>query len=881
MPSLSKLFVELGLNDKGFSSGLSKAGGAVGSLGKIAGIGLVGVGVAAAAAGVELFKIGSEWDSASDLIVTKTGATGDAFTTLSNTTKSVFGSIPTDMETAASAVADLSVKTGATGDALDSLAKSEIELARITGTDLNANIDASAKIFNAFGVETENQTKTLDQFFRASQSSGMGVDVLMASVQQFAPVLQAMGLGAGESANLIGKLDKAGLHTTVVMQGFKKSLGVFAKAGVSDVKAGMTDVFNSIKNAGSSADATAIAMKYFGAKAGPELAQAILDGKISVDDLTGSLDENGQSILDTAASTNDFAENLKIFKNNLQLALIPLGTLVFAGVNLLIPLMTVGAQWVGKFAESLSAAFSSGTPVAELIKQFPEPLQGAARGFLLIADAIGDLVHSFQAGGFEEFTKVLPQKLDQIKQGLTGLASEGFNALASAVGSIDWSAVWSVVSNVGQWLIGRLGDVTADLAQWASDEIGDIDWSAVWAVVSDVGLWLLDRLGDIATDIGTWAYDQIVAVDWSAVWDGIQDVGLFLIDKYGDIYLAIGTWAYEQIVAVDWGAVWDGISDVGLYLVDKMGEIASNLFTWAQEQFTGVDWVEAAGDLSETLKPIGEDLLQGLADGAEATWELLKTWIGNRGINAQLAIGSLLTTLKQSGKDLLQGLADGADQIWKTLKTWISNRGLNAKLAIGSLISTLLQSGKDLLTGLYDGAKTIWTNARTWLSNRGTNAANAVGALGSYLLQAGRDLIQGLIDGIQEKIPFLDQAVGGINFIIDKIDRGNSPWPMMIEAGSDAIDGLVIGMMSKKSGLATAVNSINGVVNGVGGTLGTAPGFSGASFSGSAGTATPQPIYVSVQIESMPLPGVTNYEQFRDKLGKEMAREVALRIGGV
>jgi phage-related minor tail protein len=105
--------------------------------GKTMGKALLGVGVAAGAAGVALFKVGEEFDSAYDKIRTQTGATGKEMTKLKNSFRNVVSDVPTDFENAGRAVGELNTRLGLSGKPLDRMAKQMLELSRITDTDLS------------------------------------------------------------------------------------------------------------------------------------------------------------------------------------------------------------------------------------------------------------------------------------------------------------------------------------------------------------------------------------------------------------------------------------------------------------------------------------------------------------------------------------------------------------------------------------------------------------------------------------------------------------------------------------------------------------------------------------------------------------------------
>jgi len=324
--------VQLGLDPKKFNQGIdattAKLKATGGQFKK------VGMGMSAA-----LFKIGSDYDSMVDTIRIGTGATGDALQGLADDAIAVFKTIPTSMDLAGQAVSQLTQKTGLTGQALQDLARSELELARITGGDLNAIIDSTTDVFNSWGIATNDQVGQLDKLMRASQASGVPVETLAQQLAQFGPTLRGMGLDIDQSTALLASLSKAGLDTGTVVAGLKKAFVNFTEAGVTDTNAALNDVITRIKNAPDDLSAAQLAMDTFGNKAGGALADAIRSGAVDYQGLLDIIQNGDETVLGAAAATNDWKENLQILQNRITAKLIPAANWMFAKVNEGIPIL--------------------------------------------------------------------------------------------------------------------------------------------------------------------------------------------------------------------------------------------------------------------------------------------------------------------------------------------------------------------------------------------------------------------------------------------------------------------------------------------------------------------------------------------------------------
>jgi phage-related minor tail protein len=259
-------------------------------------------------------------DDAFDTLRVGTGATGAALQQLTADFNAVALAVPSSLGQTATAVTELSRRTGASGTALQGLATQVLNLSRITGTDLNANVRNSARLFGDWKIATEAQAGTLDFLFRASQATGIGVDQLAASVVRFGAPLRQMGFSFQQAATLIASFEREGVNADAVLGSLRRGLATFTKAGL-DAPAALQTVIRKMQELGPGAEATSLALKVFGTRAGPEMAAAILEGRLEIDKLLGSLTSSTETINGAAADTADLAESLAILRNRATLAL--------------------------------------------------------------------------------------------------------------------------------------------------------------------------------------------------------------------------------------------------------------------------------------------------------------------------------------------------------------------------------------------------------------------------------------------------------------------------------------------------------------------------------------------------------------------------------
>lgn len=358
-----KLTIVLAGDAKGAMGAFDEAGkGADGlgskfqNLGKVAAVGIAALGAGVAAAAVGLFKIGETFDEAYDKIRVGTGATGEALEGLKSDFKEVVKSVPADFGAAGDAVATLSRRFNVTGEDLQFLSKNFLELSRITGTDLTANMAAGSDALLNWDVAAKDAATPLNELFRASQLSGVSFETLAKQLADNGAVLRGLGFDMGQATTLVAGLGKAGIDTGDVMPALSKALATAAKSG-KDAETVYKETVKAIKTAGTDVEAAGIAMEVFGAKAGPRLSQLIREGSLSFDLLGESIAEGSDTILQAGQDTQDFGEKWQMIKNRVFVALEPLAMKLFDAIG-------KAMDKLGPKVEQLSAWFSENLPKA-------------------------------------------------------------------------------------------------------------------------------------------------------------------------------------------------------------------------------------------------------------------------------------------------------------------------------------------------------------------------------------------------------------------------------------------------------------------------------------------------------------------------------------
>ncbi len=297
-----------------------------------------------AAIGALAMSAAGEMKKGYNIIRAETGATGEKFQALKADMKAVFTSTDSSAQQAATAVGELSTRLGLAGEPLQNLSKQIIALSELTGEDLKTTIASSTRVFGDWSVATSKQAETLDFLFKVSQNTGIGVNRLMQLVVQFGAPLRAMGFTIQESATMLGKWEKEGVNTELVLGSLRIAMAKFASDGIP-MRKGLEDTIKKIQQLGPGAQATSEAMKIFGRRAGPDMAAAILEGRFGIEQLQKQIEGSTDTILKAKDETEGFGAKMKELRNNIVAALEPLGKdLVRMMKTDFIPLIKSGAD---------------------------------------------------------------------------------------------------------------------------------------------------------------------------------------------------------------------------------------------------------------------------------------------------------------------------------------------------------------------------------------------------------------------------------------------------------------------------------------------------------------------------------------------------------
>lgn len=567
----------------------------------------------AAAIGVGAVKI----DAALDTIRIKTGLTGQDLTKVEGVFRSVAARVPNDFGEVADAVSLVRARMGDLSEGeLAGLSKNFLTLARITKQDVNTVIEEQTRLLGDWGISARDSGAALDFLVALSQKTGVSIDGISQKLVQFGGPLRQLGFGFEESAALIAKFEKEGVNTELVLGSMRIALGKMAKEGEAPAET-LRRTIREIKNAGDAGKANALALELFGARAGPDMAAAIREGRFEVDGLLATLGDTSGALQNTAKDTDGFGETLKRFRNRALLAIEPLATKLVSALDGLVPKL----EPVFDFVERLVEGFTNLSPKWQLM----------IGGALAFAAALGPILM------------------------VLGPIITLLGAILSPVGL--------VVAAIAALAVGFV------IAYQRSEEFREVVAQVVAAVSAKVGelvAWWQTMLPKISEAVGhvvtvvralwqQWG-DELLTIA-RAVWES----GIVNVVRTA---LAVVQGIIQTVLAVingDWGQAWEGVKQIVGAAFEFVKTIVANALTIVvsilkiQLDVARQIWSAGWEALKSALGAIWEGIKGAVSSGIEGVLGFVRSLPGR----IRDAVGDLGGLLVDAGRDLIEGLING------------------------------------------------------------------------------------------------------------------------------------------------------------------------------------------------------------------------------
>ena len=489
--------------------------------------------MAVGTAAVSSFK---EVDEALDIIVKKTGATGEAMDGFQTVFDNVASAVPADLNDVGSAVGEINTRLGFTGTELEKASEQFLKFAQLNDTDVNSAVQLVTRAMGDAGIEASNYSEVLDQLNVAGQMSGIGVDTLAESLAKYGAPMRALGIDTKNAIAMFAGWEKAGVNTSIAFSGMKKAISNWGKEG-KDSAAEFSKVMQQIKDAPDIASATTLAIEAFGSKAGPDLADAIKGGRFEVDEYVKALEDASGNIDSTFESTQDGFQKFKTATNAAKIALAGFGKIIAEAVS---PYVDKVTKLINQATERFKGLDSQAQKNIVKLAAIAAAVGPVLVGFGKISSGIGTVITDFGkvnkaimklsgASGFSGIAKIMT--------GPFGIAAAAVAAAAVLIYQ-NWDRIEPIIQKIGQRFVDFWNTVQPqlepfiELAKKAATYLKDTFGPIIDEVFSFAGEFIVGTFDLISVGIDALltALEGIISflngvftTDWKKVWTGCKE----------------------------------------------------------------------------------------------------------------------------------------------------------------------------------------------------------------------------------------------------------------------------------------------------------------------------------------------------------------------
>jgi phage-related minor tail protein len=665
-----------------------------------------------------------EVDSGMDIVVQKTGASGEALEAMQQSVKNLATQIPTDFETAGSAIGEVNTRFGLTGQALEDLSGQFIKFASLNNTDVSTSIDNTQKVLEAFGMSAGEAGSLLDAMNKTGQDTGISMDTLASDLIANSQQMKDMGFNAYQASTFLGRVETSGADVSTVLAGLKKAEQNATSEGktLSQALQEFSGVMGSNK---SDTEKLQAAYDLFGKKAGASIYDAMKTGSLSFSGLESSASDSLGSVSDTFENTLDPIDQFQLTMNQVKITGADIGNSLSA---VLLPIL----QKLSSLLQDLSAKWNALSPGMQdaIVKV---ALITAAAGPLLVG--IGKAVSAIGS-----ITSGLGGLVNLITRTATATTAAGTAAGASAAGTAAaGTAAGGAAAGFGA-LSASLLPVIGIAAAVVAAIIAVVEIVKHWGEISGwfKGVW------DTACQ-GVETAIQTVSSVMSAVWETIQSTVTSTMNAIASVMSGIWNAIVNTVTTV-----WDTIKNViqvAILLIKEILTAAFSILTlpwqfiWENfgDEITAA-WEKIKGVISAALDVI-KNTVSTVWNGIKAVMEPILSGIQSAVLTAWNAISTVTSAVMNTVRNTIT-------VVWNTIKSVVST----IAGAIGAAVSAAWNGVRSVTSSVMNSVKSVISSVWNAIKGTVTNTVNAMKNTVSSVFGAIKSIASSVWNGIKNAI---------------------------------------------------------------------------------------------------------------------------------
>lgn len=621
-----------------------------------------------------------EFDVGYDNLIKATGATGETAKDLKNSYKNVAKSVKGDFGDIGSAVGEVNTRFGYTGEQLEKTTTAFMKFADITGTDATQAVQLVSRAMGDAGIDSSEYATVLDELAAAGQASSISVDKLTEYLTKYGAPMRALGFDTKESIAIFSQWEKAGVNTEIAFSGMKNAISKWSAEG-KDAKEEFKKTLDEIASAPDIASATTKAIEVFGKKAGPDLADAVQNGRFEYSDFLKIIEDSSGTVENTYEQTQDGFDKISLATQELK--------------------------------TDVADAFK------EMMDEYGPDIEAAI-----------DKIKEFLNKAFEKFTNdILPKikdafdwiikHLPEIEAGIVGIgtafaawkvvgiitavttALKGMSAAEIVAAAKTWLLNTALLANPISLVIAAVvGLVAAFVVLWNKSEKFRNFWIGLWEKIKEVAGVVWEAISGFFSA----AWDKI-----QEIWGGITEFFSGLWESIKTIFSVvadwINTWVFQPIMAffqpvIDFFVTsWNIISELAKGCWEAIKIIWNIVAPWINQH------------VIQPVKNFFTTMWNGIKTAASVTWEAIKkVW----NVVSGWFDKTIITPVKNFFKGMWDKLKSGASDAWEGIKKvfgvvadWFEEKFANAWQKVKDVFSTGGKVFDGIKDGIVDAFKTV------------------------------------------------------------------------------------------------------------------------------------------------------------------------------
>ena len=516
-------------------------------------------------------------------------------------------------------------------------------------------------------------------------------------------------------------MEASGVDVSTALAGMKKAVQNATADGKSADEA-LTETIDSIKNAKTETEALTIASDLFGKKGAAEMTQAIREGRLSVDDLSGALSDYGDVVSDTFETTLDPWDDAAVAMNNLKLAGADLGSSILTTlqptIDKVVNKVKEFTTWfknlddntkqmivkIGMIVAAIGpallifgkvcTAISSIINVVKLLQPAVAALNAvmAANPVAIIIIAIVAVIailvtlynkcEWFRNGVnkiFEAIKTAFFTAFNAIKEFFTVTIPNVFNTVLNFVKS-NWQGLLLLLVNPFAGAFKLIYDNCDSFREAVDTLLQNIKqffinlWNGIVAIFQNVGQWFTDRFTEAYTGVTT--VFSVIGSWFAARWNDIKTA----LATVATWFLTMFTNAYTNVTNV--------FAAIGSWFAARWNDIKTALAavaTWFLTMFTN-----AYTNVTNVFAAIG-------------------SWFGARWTEIKTALASVPTWFKTQFdnawtniKNAFANVTSFFSDLWEKIKGCFVNVGVAIGSAVGDAFKSAINSCLSTIEGVVN-----------------------------------------------------------------------------------------------------------------------------------------------------------------------------------